>query len=319
MGDMAFPEALPPSEGPWWEREQVSPNHFYAAYSFDEAASRQSDVVAVIEEARGHGCSVRYWWLSDAMDLEGAPDRLIVCVHHLSRDENAGLDLYEALKQQGTRWDDLESAAPEEYLMYSRTITEPHGLRYPDGRPLFPTPKSDLSPPPHPEPALRDDEPRFALTVGDIQEALHERMGRPLTTAELKAIIGELEETLDWRGALAVAQFTCQMDGRVGPSVHDDDVEPPPYPPEDIPFPDTPPLGDIENTRFLVSYLLSGMMLAMSTDAHAASTSTYKQLHELIEHVELDGVTPEEASRARLGDLAVRIEAVEAVAFPTDE
>ena len=54
---------------------------------------------------------MRYWWLSDAMELQGYPDRLIVCVHHPSSSEDAGMDLYEALVSQGITWNDLEAAA----------------------------------------------------------------------------------------------------------------------------------------------------------------------------------------------------------------
>ena len=49
------------------------------------------------EQARRFGYPVRYWWLSEAVDLQGFPDRLIVCAHHPSRDEDAGMDLYDAL------------------------------------------------------------------------------------------------------------------------------------------------------------------------------------------------------------------------------
>jgi len=61
------------------------------------------------------GYPVRYWWISDAMELQGFPDRLIVCVHHPSTSEDAGMDLYDALKEKGVTWDDLEAAVVDEY------------------------------------------------------------------------------------------------------------------------------------------------------------------------------------------------------------
>jgi hypothetical protein len=86
----------------------------------------------LIEEARRLGYPVRYWWLSDAVELEDAPDRLIVCVHHPATDENAGMDLYEALNRRGVEWDDLEHASLEEYLLYSKTINGTSGISRPD-------------------------------------------------------------------------------------------------------------------------------------------------------------------------------------------
>jgi hypothetical protein len=62
----------------------LDPRHFYAAYVFDQAHKRQEDITTLVEQAQDLGYPVRYWWLSEAMDLEGCPDRLIVCVHHPS-------------------------------------------------------------------------------------------------------------------------------------------------------------------------------------------------------------------------------------------
>ena len=62
--------------------ENLDPHHFYAAYVFESAALRGRDVAVLIHEAQRLSYPVRYWWLSEAMDLQDAPDRLIVCVHH---------------------------------------------------------------------------------------------------------------------------------------------------------------------------------------------------------------------------------------------
>jgi hypothetical protein len=58
---------------------------------------------------------MRYWWLSDAIDIEGYPDRLIVCVHHPSSSEDAGKDLFNALEEKNVFRGDLEAAALDEY------------------------------------------------------------------------------------------------------------------------------------------------------------------------------------------------------------
>jgi hypothetical protein len=59
---------------------------------------------------------VAQFWLSDAMDLQGSHDRLIVCVHYPSHSESAGMDLYNVLKEKGVIWDELDSAVVEEYV-----------------------------------------------------------------------------------------------------------------------------------------------------------------------------------------------------------
>ena len=72
------------------------------------------------------GYPVRYWWLSEAMELQGSPDRLIVCVHHPSLGENAGMDLYNTLRQAAqkhkTLWDDLEAAQVDEYRQFGKIV-----------------------------------------------------------------------------------------------------------------------------------------------------------------------------------------------------
>lgn len=119
--------------------EALDPLHFYAAYVFGNVHERQREIAAVVSSAQRLGYPVRYWWLSQAMALEDAPDRLIVCVHHDSYSEEAGLDLYDALKDQEVQWDFLEAASIEEYCAYGRVTEGAHAVRMPDGTPLFPT------------------------------------------------------------------------------------------------------------------------------------------------------------------------------------
>lgn len=111
---------------------------FYAAYIFDQAISRETDITRVIAQAQELGYPLRYWWLSQAMDLMGSPDRLIVCVHHPGGSSDAGMDLYQALHDVGVTWDDLEAAAMDEYLFLGTTIRSHGEITTPDARPLFP-------------------------------------------------------------------------------------------------------------------------------------------------------------------------------------
>ena len=104
------------------ELEILDPRHFFAAYIFDRAAERAADIQRMIESAQEMSYPVRYWWLSDAMELQGSPDRLIICIHHPSRSEDAGMDLYNALKQEEVSWDDLEVATMDEYRVYGKHV-----------------------------------------------------------------------------------------------------------------------------------------------------------------------------------------------------
>ena len=80
---------------------------------------RRRDVAVLIYQAQQLGCPVRYWWLSEAVELRDAPDRLIMCVHRPSLGEDAGMDLYNSLRQAARKhkvtWDDLDTAHVEEY------------------------------------------------------------------------------------------------------------------------------------------------------------------------------------------------------------
>ena len=123
--------------------EDLDPRHFYAAYVFDQAHERQGDVATLVEQAQQLGYPVRYWWLSEAMELRGHPDRLIVCVHHPSSTEDAGMDLYETLKERQVTWNDLEAAAVGEYRLFGKPIEGPEVICKSDGTPLFPSATSD--------------------------------------------------------------------------------------------------------------------------------------------------------------------------------
>ncbi|MCJ7533472.1 MAG: hypothetical protein MUO64_20915 [Anaerolineales bacterium] len=72
------------------------------------------------------------------MELQGFPDRLIVCVHHPSTSENAGMDLYDFLKEKQVTWDDLEAAAMDEYRYLGKLVENPGDFRTPYGNRLFP-------------------------------------------------------------------------------------------------------------------------------------------------------------------------------------
>ena len=118
--------------------EDLDPRHFYAAYVFDQAHERQDDIATLLEQAQHLGYPVRYWWLSEAMALQGHPDRLIVCVHHSSGAEDAGMDLYEALEERQVTWDGLEAAAVDEYRLLGKPVEGLEVICRRDGTPLFP-------------------------------------------------------------------------------------------------------------------------------------------------------------------------------------
>jgi hypothetical protein len=84
------------------------------------------------------GYPLRYWWLSQVVDLQGNPDRLIVCVHHPSPAADAGMDLYEALEERQVTWDGLEAAAVDEYRLLGKPVEGLEAICRRDGTPLFP-------------------------------------------------------------------------------------------------------------------------------------------------------------------------------------
>jgi hypothetical protein len=134
-GDLDFPTGSAEQQ----PGEDLNPRHFYAAYVFDQAHERREDITTLIEQAQQLSYPARYWWLSQAMELEGNPDRLIVCVHHPSSAEDAGMDLYEALTEKLVTWDGLEAAAVDEYRLLGRPIEGTEVICRHDGTPLFPS------------------------------------------------------------------------------------------------------------------------------------------------------------------------------------
>jgi len=196
--------------------EYLAPNHFYAAYVFDDAETRKYHAAAVIEEAQRLGYPVRYWWLSEAMELEGHYDRLIVCVHHPSNDENAGMDLYEALRRQHISWGELDKAAVEEYALLGRPIKGLDGIVKPNGTPLFSTiaRKTEERVSSH----AKGDEALFALSKKDIQGIAQEELGRSLTDGEIEAVMDNAVKVFEWAFIVANSIQACQEWGRVGPA-----------------------------------------------------------------------------------------------------
>jgi hypothetical protein len=166
--------------------EHLDPRHYYAAYVFDGAERREHDVTTLVEEARRLGYPVRYWWLSDALDLQGEPDRLIVCVHHPSGDENAGMDLYDTLTDKRVTWDDLEAAAFEEYRAFSQPLRGPGAIYKPDGVALFPPPVLSNDAPHSPQSRPDEVEAFFAALMGELQIVAHQKLGREFTETEMK-------------------------------------------------------------------------------------------------------------------------------------
>jgi len=118
--------------------EDLQPHHFYAAYIYEDAEAHESDITTLLESAQELGYPRRYWWLSEVIDIKDSPDRLIVCIHHPSSTEDAGMDLYDKLKTQQVVWDELEAATVEEYRQFGKPVSDLGKLYYPDGALLFP-------------------------------------------------------------------------------------------------------------------------------------------------------------------------------------
>jgi len=197
------------------ESEILDPHHFYAAYVFDRAKERETDIRTLIKAAQEHGYPVRYWWLSDAMDLQGSPDRLIVCVHHPLASESAGMDLYDKLKEKQVVWDDLEAAAIDEYSILGAPVIGLANLRSPYGERLFPhaTLEDDET--------TQSEETLFTITAQDVREEAEDYLGREMTNEELPAVLEKFKkslEYLDWRPYLDEAIQQCQKAGQVSPA-----------------------------------------------------------------------------------------------------
>jgi hypothetical protein len=304
----------------WPASEDLQPNHFYASYVFDQPEGRQADVVSVVAEAQRLGYPVRYWWLSDATELADRPDRLIVCVHHPRSDENAGMDLYNALSDRRVSWDELDTATVEEYVMLSRPVDGPGSIQRPNGAALFSALEPQVSAEQH-ESDSRDDNPLLAITLGDIQTAAWNAINRPLTRDEVKTVVSDLANSMAWQEVVRDAIVTGQQSGSIGPGGPKpefivESMETPAVNPESPLAPDG--LDSIE-TRFLVYYTLWGLTLASAPDARSASQAVFGFLHGLVGKAGTEGVTIFEADQVRIGDLQVGIDSVEALEFPVDE
>ncbi|MBN1669057.1 MAG: hypothetical protein JW862_18330 [Anaerolineales bacterium] len=205
-----------PGEQP--ETEILAPGHFYAAYVFDRANERETDIGAILEQASALGYAVRYWWLSDAMELQGFPDRLIVCVHHPSGSEDAGMDLYNALKEKEVDWDDLEAAAVDEYWELGKSVKELGDILSPCGYGLFP---QDTSQGEH---VARKEEALYTITEEDILEEARKYLNRELPEEERLAVVAKFRkalEYLDWLPFMDVAIQQCQKAGQVRPAAEE--------------------------------------------------------------------------------------------------
>ena len=206
---MGSPEQhLAPGLGEQSRIEAIDPHHFYAAYVFDDAATRRRDVAALLHEAQRLSYPVRYWWLSEAMDLQDAPDRLVVCVHHPSSAEDAGMDLYTALSKIAQKhkvaWDELEAAQVDEYRQLGKAVADPGNIFEPDGTSVFP------------EPEIESEDLLYTLTREDVQFVADALLGRTLSDDEMTAVAGRVPGNLDWIEAVERAIRDCQAARQVG-------------------------------------------------------------------------------------------------------
>ena len=99
---------------------------------------------SLISNARATGTLTFPTRFMFVMELRGHPDRLIVCVHHSSLTEDVGMDLYDALMEHQVTWDDLESAAVEEYHLLGKPVEGPEVVCRSDGT-FFSSKSSGLS------------------------------------------------------------------------------------------------------------------------------------------------------------------------------
>jgi hypothetical protein len=201
--------------------EILYPGDFYAAYIFDQADSHEPDIENIIEIAQELGYPVRYWWLSQAMNLQGSPDRLIVCVHHPGRSPDAGMDMYEALLKQGATWDELEAAVVDEYGSLGKAVEAIRDFCTPHGNQLFPLSITGVEHPNRQENAL------FLITEEAFRDEAQSYLGRELTGEEISAVREKFRkalEWLDWKSYLEEAIRQCQKSGKVGPGIE----QPPP-------------------------------------------------------------------------------------------
>lgn len=280
MGNVEQPRAQPNGGG-----ELCSPAHTYMAYVFDQAETRWADVQAVLEEAQKLGHPMRYWWLSDAMDLSNEQsanfDRLILAVHFPSNHFQTGEDLAQALEGRQSKWDELERATLEEYVGFGRPVMDKSGFQKPDGQPLFP----------EPPPEFLETDATLKLTVGDVQNTALEAIGRVLTGKELQTVTQTLQELIDEK----LIGLITRLEREAG---------------------DTNPTPETEtSTDYLVQYRLTGMTMIQALNAKLANRAIFNTLLGMIRRVGSSGVTPQDVSALRLPELEVEIESVEAMPF----
>ncbi len=148
------------------------------------------------------------------MELSGFPDRLIVCVHHPSGSEIAGMDLYDTLKEKQVTWDDLEAAAMDEYSILGAPVTGLANICSPYGDRLFPHATSQEFD------ASQTDKAIFTITAEDVREQAGDYLGRELTDKEMPTVLKKFKknlEYLDWRPYLDDAIQQSQKAGQVNP------------------------------------------------------------------------------------------------------
>jgi hypothetical protein len=177
--------------------EDLNPRHFYAAYIYDRAEEHKEDVATLVEKAHELDYPVRFWWLSDAVDLQGFPDRLIVCVHHPSMTEDAGMDLYEALKEKEVSWNELEAAGVNEYAFLGQPVDKLDSISKPNGSPLYASEVEDVE---QASPRAKDlAEPvvLLPLELADVRLTAVEQLGRELNEAEMEMVAAHLTKTMD--------------------------------------------------------------------------------------------------------------------------
>jgi len=182
----------PAEVGGKMEAEILDPHHFYAAHIFDQSETREKDITTLLEHSQQLGYPVRYWWLSDALELQGFPDRLIVYVHHPWAAEDAGMNLYEKLKEKEVSWNELAAAVVDEYRDLGKPAKELGDLRSPFGNLLFPQIITEEKHLPYPENSL------LLITREDVREELQDRLGRELTDKELSAVLVYFKKVLDY-------------------------------------------------------------------------------------------------------------------------
>ena len=204
---MANPERQPSMDSGYWERgEKLNPRHLYVAYIYDQPQFCEPDIATFIEQAQALNYPLRYWWLSQAINLgDDIPDRLILAVNTRTQGEEAGFDLYQALEAEDIFWDEHEAASYVEYASFGKRLSEIEDIKTPAGAVLFEKP---------PIPLLQ-------LDHEELQEVAYHLLGRQLKSHEITAVGKTLRQYLnalvDWdfvlRDSLVLTQELGLLDG----------------------------------------------------------------------------------------------------------